>query len=191
MANVDQLIADLTSGDDARAQAAVPALTVHREDAIGALVEALDTPVADQRWWIVRALAEFDHPAARKALARALNDSDSSVQQCAALGLKRNPSAEAIPALIELLSAQDRLLARLAADALAAVGPEVVESLDHAARDSDPAVRIEAVRALAIMGHPDAIGPLFNSIDDPSTMVTHWAEEGLDRLGIGMAFFNP
>lgn len=191
MADIEQLIADLTSGNDSRAQAAVPALTVRGEDAIGPLVEALDKPVADQRWWIVRALAEFDHPAAREALARALRDSDPSVQQCAALGLKHNPSTEAIPALVGHLSAEDRLLARLAADALAAVGPEAVAALDQAARDSDPAVRIEAVRALAIMGHPDAIGPLFKSIDDPSTMVTHWAEEGLDRLGIGMAFFSP
>jgi HEAT repeat protein len=52
-------------------------------------------------------------------------------------------------------------------------------------------VRIEVVRALAKMQHPDAIGPLFRSIDDPSSLVQHWAEEGLDRLGIGMAFFQP
>lgn len=191
MAALDQLIGDLTSGDDARAQAAVPALTVHGPDAARRLVEALNTPVADHRWWIVRALAEFDHPAAREALVSALSDAKVFVRQCAALGLKQNPATEAVPALVELLSEQDRLLARLAADALAAVGPEAVQALDGAARHSDPAVRIEAVRALAIMDHPDAIGPLFKSIDDPSTMVTHWAEEGLDRLGIGMAFFSP
>ncbi len=191
MANLDQLIADLTSGDDARAEAAVPALTVHGDRALAALLDASDSPIADRRWWIVRALAEFPHEAAGEALIDALSDPDDAVRHCASLGLKQNPRPEAVPVLVDLLGASDRMLSRLAADALAALGAEAVPALDRAARDDDPAVRIEAVRALANMRHPDAIGPLFKSIDDPSSVVTHWAEEGLDRLGIGMEFFSP
>lgn len=191
MADLDQLLADLTSGDDARAEAAVPALTVHGDKAVKALTQAADTPLSDRRWWIIRALAEFDQPDAQQVLLNGLKDPEAAVQHCAALALKQNPTPDAVLDLIGLLGSGDRLLARLASDALAAVGEEAVQPLDQAARDEDPAVRIEAVRALANMEHPDAIGPLFKSIDDPSTMVCHYAEEGLDRLGIGMAFFTP
>ena len=191
MADLDQLLADLTSGDDARAEAAIPALTVHGGEAVKALTRALDTPVSDHRWWVIRALAEFDDPGARKALMDGLKDPDPAVRQCAALALQRNPTADAMLDLIDLLDSDDRLLSRLASDALASVGSAAVPALDQAARDDNPAVRIEAVRALANMEHPDAIGPLFKSIDDPSSMVCHHAEEGLDRLGIGMSFFSP
>ena len=191
MADLEQLLADLTSGDDARAEAAVPALTVHGEEAIHALIQAMDSPVSDHRWWVIRALAEFDHPKAREAIGRGLTDPDPAVRHCAALALQQNPTSNALLELIDLLASNDRMLARLASDALASLGEAAVSSLDQAARDEDPAVRIEAVRALANMEHPDAIGPLFKSIDDSSSMVCHYAEEGLDRLGIGMAFFNP
>jgi HEAT repeat protein len=92
---------------------------------------------------------------------------------------------------LEALQNEDTLLRRLAGDALAAAGRQAIPGLVQAVEQGPAAVRIEVVRALAKMQHPDAIGPLFRSIDDPSSLVQHWAEEGLDRLGIGMAFFQP
>jgi HEAT repeat protein len=192
MAELDQLLEDLSSEDEDRAQAAIPALSVHGSAAIEALAKLLDSPISDRRWWATYALSAFKaDPEAQTAIIRMLHDSDNAVQQCAALALKHNPSQDGLPALVQALHSTDRLTARLAGDALAALGAPAVPQLAEASKDSSPSVRIEAVRALAEMRHPDAIAPLFKCIDDPSSVVTHWAEEGLDRLGIGMMFFNP
>lgn len=192
MAELDQLLEDLSSEDEDRAQAAIPALSVHGAAAIDALIELLDSPIADRRWWATYALSVFKaEPEAQRAVIGMLRDADSSVQQCAALAIKHNPTPDALAALMDTLHSKDRLTSRLSGDALAALGAPAVPRLAEASKDPSPAVRIEAVRALAEMRHPDAIGPLFKCIDDPSSVVTHWAEEGLDRLGIGMMFFNP
>lgn len=191
MASLEQLLADLTSGQDARAEAAVPALTVHGHSAVQRLIELSASPIADYRWWAIRALAAFPHAEAQDQMTASLTDNDSSVRQCAALALKFQPSPSATDQLIEQLASEDQLLARLASDALAAIGSAAVPQLSLAAKHEDPQIRIQAVRALALMEAPEAIAPLFKSIDDPSSMVNYWAEEGLDRLGIGMVFFNP
>ena len=191
MATLEQLLSDLTSGDYARAEAAVPALTLHKKEAIEALTSLLDSPIADQRWWATRALSAFPQPRASQLLTEALSDPDPSIRQCAALGLSKQPTELAIQPLIEQLEYEDQLLNRLAADALAAIGAAAIPELSRASKHPDAKVRIQAVRAMALMESPEAIGPLFKAIEDPSTMVTYWAEEGLDRLGIGMSFFNP
>lgn len=191
MATLEQLLADLTSGDDARAEAAVPALTMHGTTAIDSLHDLQTSPLTDYRWWAARALAAFSQPQAHHFLVEALGDQDNSVRQCAALGLKHRPTLEALDPLIGQLGSKDQLLARLVSDALAELGAAAVPALAEAAQHPDPSVRIQAVRALALMEEPDAIGPMFKAIDDPSSLVTYWAEQGLDRLGIGMSFFNP
>ncbi len=191
MADLEGLLLDLTSGDDVRAEAAVPALTALGKQAIDALLELLGSPITDRRWWAVRALAAFRQPAAHASLCRALQDPEAVVRQCAAIALRKNPFSGAVPPLIEALRDPDRLVRRAAGDALAAVGPTAVDGLAEASKDTDPAIRIEAVRALAKMRQSNAIGPLFSALDDPSSIVAHWAEEGLDRLGIGMMFFKP
>jgi HEAT repeat protein len=192
MADLDQLLDDLSSADEDRAQAAIPALSVHGAAAIRALEKLLESPIADRRWWATYALSAFKaQPEAQKAVIRMLQDPDNAVRQCAALAMKHNPTPDGLAPLVQNLHSEDRLTARLAGDALAALGPAAVPQLADASQDPSPAVRIEAVRALAEMRHPDAIAPLFKCIDDPSSVVTHWAEEGLDRLGIGMMFFNP
>lgn len=192
MADLETLLDDLVSGDEDRAQAAVPALTVHGPKAVQALAGLVRAPVADRRWWAAYALAAFrGDRQAQDLLIQILDDPSDAVRQCAALALKQNPTASAVEPLIRLMKGDDRLAARLAGDALSAVGLAAIPALTQASKDPNPGVRIEAVRALAEMRHPDAIGPLFNCIDDPSSVVCHWAEEGLDRLGIGMMFFNP
>ena len=51
--------------------------------------------------------------------------------------------------------------------------------------------RINAARALAEMRVEAAIPILFEALDDPLSIVVYWAEEGLERLGVGMTFFKP
>lgn len=186
------MISDLTSGDDERAERTVPLLAALGDAAIEVLLSLLKSDDPDHRWWAVRALAEFEHPSAQNGLCHALSDRNPpAVRQCAAMGLRERPTAKALPMLVSALQEKDRLLSRLAGDALAALGSKAIPELQEASRSSDPAVRIEAVRALAIMKDQGAIGALFDVLDDPSSLVTYWAEKGLQDLGVGMVFFQP
>lgn len=186
------MIADLTSGDDEQAERAVPLLAAIGNSAVDVLLSLLKSDNLDHRWWAVRALVEFEQPAAQEGLCRALMEHNPpAVRQCAAMGLRVRPTATAIPLLVSTLGEKDRFLSRLAGDALAALGPRAIPELHKASRSPDPAVRIEAVRALAIMKDQEAIGALFDVLDDPSSLVTYWAEKGLEDLGVGMVFFQP
>ncbi len=188
---LEALLAALTSADEQRAEAAVSPLVALGESALLPLLKMLDSADPDHRWWALRALATFDDDRARVALTRALQDPAPAVRQCAALGLRHRPSPQAIPALVAALADRDRLLARLAGDALGALGERALPALSEAARNEDPAVRIEAVRALALAQIKEAIPVLFDALQDASTLVCYWAEEGLTRLGVGMVFFKP
>jgi HEAT repeat protein len=185
------ILNELTSGDDDRAEAVVPQVARLGEPAIYPLLALLDSPQSDRRWWATRALAVIDHPQAQNGIQRALEDHDPSVRQCAALGLRLCPTLSAISALVNALHDTDRLVARLAADALVAIGRVAIQALSIAIDSPDPAVRIEAVRALAAIEDPQAIPALFTALDDPSPLVGYWAEQGLERLGVGMVFFKP
>jgi HEAT repeat protein len=188
---LDGLLSELTSRDDARAARALSELPQYGALALDYLLKLLDSPEPDHRWWSAAALAGIDHPRSRQALLQALQDPDSGVRHCAAAGLRRLPSPEAIPALIEALGDEDRLFARLAAGALGAIGAEAVSALTVAMRSEDPRTRIEAARALGEAGDGSAIPALFAALSDPSAVVVHLAEIGLERLGVEMVFFEP
>ncbi|TET33015.1 MAG: HEAT repeat domain-containing protein [Anaerolineales bacterium] len=185
------LLGELQSGDDDRSERAVHRVAELGERMLPLLLEQLQSQEPDQRWWATAALTHIDREEARKALLESLADEDTAVRQCAAFGLRRHPYVDAIPTLLDLLGDDDRLLARLAADALAALGECAVSPLTEALRSEDAAVRIEAARALASIDDPSVIAPLFTALDDDSSLVTHWAEEGLQRRGVGMVFFKP
>ena len=185
------LLGELQSGDDDRSERAVHRVAELGERMLPLLLEQLQSQEPDQRWWATAALTHINSEEARKALLESLADEDTAVRQCAAFALRRHPYVDAIPTLLDLLGDQDRLLARLAADALAALGECAVSPLTEALRSEDAAVRIEATRALASIDDPSVIAPLFTALDDDSSLVTHWAEEGLQRRGVGMVFFKP
>jgi len=185
------MLNELISGDDARAEAVVPGLARLGETALDPLLALLDSPESDQRWWATRTLAALVQPVARDGLRRSLKDNDPAVRQCAALGLRQRPTQSAISALIDALHDTDRLVARLASDALVATGPLAIPSLISVLESPDPAVRIEAIRALAAINDHQAIHALFTALDDPSHIVSYWAEQGLNRLGVGMVYFKP
>ena len=189
--DLQSLLSDLTSGDDDRAEGVVPALSQYGELALKALFMLLDDKSADKRWWAVRALAEFDAPKVGESLSQALTDPDQSVRQCAAIALRHHPTPNAINLLVEALNNEDRLFARLSGDALAAIGKPAILALTQALQSANPSVRGEATRALALMEIPETIPILIDASEDPSTMVQHWIDEGLNRLGVGMIFFEP
>ena len=188
---VKSILIELTSGDDERAEAVVPQVASLGETAVDSLLALLESPSSDNRWWATRALAVIDHSKAQDGLQRALGDDDPNVRQCSALSLRMNPTPSAIPALVNALHDSDRMVARLAADALVAIGASAIPALSQSMQASDTAVRMEAMRALAAIEDPDALHALFSALDDPSPLVCYWAEHGLERLGVGMVYFKP
>jgi len=54
------------------------------------------------------------------------------------------------------------------------------------------AARVEAAKALAEIRDPRTIAAFFNALQNgDSPLVEYWADQGLERLGIGMSFFSP
>ena len=186
-----RLVADLTSPDEARAEAAVAALAELSEPALEAILPLLELPSADIRWRAVRVLAAVRTPRAAAALATTLDDDDALVRHAAAIGLRMQPRTQAAPALVERLGDRDSLMARLASDALAALGAPALPHLRRALASSDVGTRIYAARALASIDDPAAVPHLFAALEDDSPIVQHWAERGLERHGVGMVFFAP
>jgi HEAT repeat protein len=189
-AELEALLHDLTSGDDRRAESSAQKIMHMEAHVMAPLLSMLNSSDPDHRWWATRALATLKQPAASEGLCQSLKDPNPSVRQCAALGLRERPSVAAIPSLIVSLGDPDRLVARLSGDALIAVGPLVIVPLSDAAQSTNPSVRIEATRSLAMISSPQTIPALFAALNDPSPLVEYWAEEGLNRLGIGMLFFK-
>lgn len=191
MASLASLIADLTSGDDQRADASRAALRGHGPGALPALTQLAESPQPDHRWWAVRCLAERYEAQADQLLIQALEDPDLLVRQAAALALRDRPLLGAIPALVAMLASEDSLLSRLASDALAAMGSVATAPLAEALQSPSPSTRIGAARALALNLDPAAVPSLYAALEDTSRMVEYWATEGLERRGLGMVYFLP
>jgi len=187
---MQNLLADLSSGDESRAEIASQALRKFGDEAITDLTDLASNPNADTRWWAVRTLASFPNLDPER-LVPSLGDSSAAVRQCAALGLAQNPSEAATPHLVRALSDGDSLTAELASRALAAIGPPAVPSLLEVLKNSPQAVRIQALRALAEIGDHRAISAMIAAAAEDSAMLHYWAERGLDKLGINMVYLKP
>ncbi|GAB4528144.1 MAG: hypothetical protein Fur0018_14080 [Anaerolineales bacterium] len=186
----DEAAAERYAADLLQASAAAPEL----------FIPLLDAPSPDLRWWGARLLGETYQTSAFDALLRALRDSSTDVQQCAALGLRHHAlcgldetqGARAVAALLPLLDAEDHLLRSLAGHALSALGAPAVPALLETLRHGTPAARLTAMRALAEIGDPRAIPAMFQAISEEETaLIQHWAEQGLEKMGVGMTFFSP
>ena len=191
-ADLAATLSELLGGDESQAEAAATRLPPFGSPAREALLDLTASADADTRWWAVRALAGFtDDQEARDGLLRRLDDPDASVRQCAALGLRHQPSVGAMPSLVRAMADDDVMVSRLAADALAACGPASVPHFQKALQSEHPRVRIEAARALASLRDASAIPALYAALRDPTPLVEHWASQGLEALGQGMIYFKP
>jgi NADPH-dependent ferric siderophore reductase len=47
------------------------------------------------------------------------------------------------------------------------------------------------MRVLALVGDKSSIPALFEALDSDSMLIEYWANEGLERMGVGMVFFKP
>jgi len=191
----DGYLYELISGDDNRAEVAVANLAALPASQEGEILEALQklllSTEVDTRWWATRSLAAISNPLVSSLLVRALSDENASVRQCAALGLRLHPNAQAVAALVAALADKDGLVARLASDALANAGEVAVPALLEVMQSGTQAARLGAVRALACIGDQRSIPALFDALDEDSALMEYWATEGLERMGVGMMFFPP
>ncbi len=191
MPEFTDVLDELSCGEDERAEAALPHLAVWGPEALQALQERLADPEPDVRWWAVRGLAEVQDERVPELLVQALADPDMGVRWCAGVALRRHPSEKAVPALVELLSSVEALTRRLAGDALVAVGKPAVEKLLLVLRGGELPARLEAVRALAKIGDERSIPALYQALDDNSALIEYWANLGLEKMGVGMVFYQP
>ena len=188
---IAQFLSDLISDDDARAVAAVDSLSALGKKALPSLRKMVRDPDPNRRWWAIRVMSAIPDPQVPACLCKALSDPDYTVRQCAALGLSQQPSVDSIPNLIKTLDDADRLVARLAADALIAIGGPAVTDLIQTLETGSQSSKIEAARALAVIGDARAIPVMFTAWEDGSALIRHWVEHGFERMGVGMQFFQP
>lgn len=181
----------VAAGDDARAEEAAVALGRPGDAVLPLLRDLLIDADADRRWWAARGLAAVGTPAARELLVVALEDADAGVRACAAQGLGELSAAEAASALARHLDDPSLLVSRIVSDSLARIGRSAVPVLIAALREGTTLARVGAARALGAIGPPEAISALYAALDDPSAVVTHYAEEALEGMGVGLALFQP
>ena len=195
MSSLQNLLNDLISGDEARAERAVSPLIDLGEAAIPALLDLTKSSDADQRWWGLRVLAQSPSPSgtSRQAgwLVPFLNDPAPEVRQCAALGLAARPDEAAIQPLIRALSDEDGMVGGLAVNALVKIGSAAVPSLIEAVKSASQPARIHALRALAEIRDHRAIQVMMQVMGEDSALLQHWAKEGLERLGLNMVYIKP
>jgi len=198
---LQELLNELTSGDELRAEGVVPALLALGEEAVPALLDLTNSTEIDTRWWALRTLAQSPH-ARTEWLLPFLNDPAPEVRQCAALGLAVKPDEAATGSLIRALSDEDGMVGSLAANALIKIGgaavPSLVETVERspatdgsAEGSASQSARINALRALAEICDPRAIPVMMQVMEEDSVLLQHWAKEGLDRLGMDMVYLKP
>ena len=207
----------IAAGDDARAEEAALALGHHRsaetssssdfgelsravetgprrsldEAVLPSLRDLLADADPDRRWWAVRALASVGTQAARELLVTALDDPDPDVRACAAQGLGELRVEEAVAGLVRCLADSSPFVSRIAADSLARIGQPAVPALIAALQAKETLTRAGATRALRVIQPEEAIPALCAALDDPSAIVTHYAEEALERMGVGLVLLRP
>ena len=190
MDRIQPLLQELTCGDDDRAEAAVQNLVALGAQIIPTLQELLSAGQSDARWWAARTLAEIHDPAIPSLLIKALHDPDKAVRECAAIGLRQQPVPAAVPDLIECILGEDGELVQLASDALVSIGAQAAQPLIDVLKTRPQGARLAAIRALARIGDTRSIPALFEALSQDSSLMEYWANEGLEKMGVGMTFFK-
>jgi HEAT repeat protein len=124
-------------------------------------------------------------------LREAVGDADTETRACGLYALGTRSEPEAIPLLIAALAEPSAFMGRTAADSLERIGKPAVPSLIEALKNRNAQVRGLAARALAHIKDTSAIPALFAALEDDSAIVQHWADEGLDGMGVGQIYFKP
>jgi HEAT repeat protein len=188
--NLESLLNDLTSGDETRADSAVTPLIEIGEEAVPALLDLTRSSDVDSRWWALRVLAASPH-SKTEWMIPFLSDPAPEVRQCAALALAAKPDESAVEPLVRALGDEDSMVAGLAANALVKTGGPAVPSLIDTVKTGPQSQRIHALRALAEIRDHRAIPVMMQVMQEDSALLEHWAQEGLERLGLDMVYIKP
>lgn len=122
-------------------------------------------------------------------LIAASTGADAGVRACAIYALGDRP--EAVSTLVGCLADPGQFVARTAADALQRLGKPAAAALVEALENPSAQVRGLAARALAHIKETSSIPALFKALDDESAFVQYWADEALERMGVGQVYFKP
>lgn len=190
VSSLHDLLRDLTSGDETRAERAVRGLVELGEDAIPSLRDLTRSEDVEHRWWALRILAQSPHAQA-EWLVPFLSDPAREVRQCAALGLAIKPAESAVQPLVKALSDEDNMVSNLAINALVKIGNKAAPALIEVVKNSSQSARIHALRALAEIRDHRAIPVMMKVMEENSVLLQYWAKEGLDRLGLDMVYIKP
>lgn len=190
MSSQNEQLAELTGGDEDRAEATASELARMGEKAFPTLERLRGSSVADHRWWAIRILAQMEAPPVDWII-KGLGDSSEDVREAAALALMAHPSEKAIPTLIKVLKESGGMLGTLAAKALAAIGKSSIPDLLEAYQNATSQTRIQIMRAFAEIRDPRAIPVMLKATEEDSSILNYWAQEGLERLGLNMVYIKP
>ena len=185
-----ELLAELTSGDDERAERSIPAIANMGSTAIPSLLELTRSEDVDSRWWAVRALAASPHTRTVDLLPL-LSDSAPEVRAATALALCHHPHEDAVEALIHSLADEDTLTAGLAGNALVKIGSPSVPTLLKVMNEAPIGIRIVVLRTLSEIRDHRAIPVMMKCMGEESAFLQYWAKEGLERLGLDMVYIKP
>jgi HEAT repeat protein len=185
------LLDELLSGDETRAENAVPALIELDQAVIPALRDLTQSKNADSRWWAIRILAQTPHARTEWLIPFLLSDPAPEVRQCAALGLAVKADESAIQPLVKALNDVDSMVSNLAMNALVKIGKASVPALIECVNNKAQSARILALRGLAEIKDHRAIPIMMQVMDEESVLLQHWAKAGLESLGLDMVYIKP
>ena len=191
MSELQDLLNELTSGDEERAEKSVALLVELGEDVIPALMDLTGSSDVDTRWWALRTLAQSPHCRTEWLIPFLESDPAPEVRQCAALGLAGKADESATQPLVHALNDADSMVGSLSATALVKIGGAAVPSLIETVKVGKQSARILALRALAEIKDHRAIPIMMDVMQEDSSLLQHWAQEGLERLGLDMIYIKP
>jgi HEAT repeat protein len=190
MAELSQLLADLSSGKDSLAEKAVEQIIALGKDGIPGLLNLRESKDEDTRWWAYCALGQLQDADVNWFIS-GLKDPSPEVRESSAMALCHTSHPKATLPLISALSDSDRMVTTLAGNALIGIGKEATLDLIKIMEEGSPPAKIEAARALAEIKDTRAIPALMAGSENGSEMVKFWSNQGLENLGVGMVYFTP
>ena len=186
---IESLFEELVCGEDDRAESAATKLAGFGEPLLPKMRLLLESDNPDVRWWVIRTLAQFESPPP-ELLVHSLTDESQEVKQCAALAISHHPTNLAIRGLLTLLEDPDSVSSHLAAAALISLGADALPFIFEKLSNLQGIPRVEAIRAIACIADHRSIPILMAALEEDSLAINYWAEEGLERLGLGMVYMK-